>query len=36
MLTKGMPILDAVEGVTAQVEILNRGDIRQRLLAVLP
>jgi hypothetical protein len=32
----GMLILDVVDGVIAQVEILHRNDIRQRLLAVLP
>jgi hypothetical protein len=33
---KGMLILDVVDGVIAQVEILHRNDIRQKLLAVLP
>jgi hypothetical protein len=34
--TEGMLILDVVDGVIAQVEVLNRNDIRQRLLKVLP
>ena len=33
---KGMLILDVVDGVIAQVEVLYRDDIRQKLLAVLP
>jgi hypothetical protein len=31
-----MLILDVVDGVIAQVEVLYRNDIRQKLLAVLP
>jgi hypothetical protein len=33
---EGMLILDIVDGVIAHVEILNRDDIRQKLLAVFP
>ena len=34
--TKGMIILDVVSGLIAQVEVLNREDIRNPLLAALP
>jgi hypothetical protein len=33
---KGMLILDVVDGVIAQVEVLHRDDIREKLLAILP
>ena len=33
---QGMLILDVVDDVIAQVEVLYRTDIRQKLLAVLP
>jgi hypothetical protein len=33
---KGMLVLDVVEGVIAQVEVLYRDDIRQKLLAMFP
>ena len=33
---KGMLILDVVDDVIAQVEILNRDDIRHTLIAALP
>ena len=33
---KGMLILDVVDGVIAQVEVLNRNDFRQKLLEALP
>jgi len=31
-----MLILDVVDGVIAQVEVLHRNDIQERLLAVMP
>lgn len=33
---KGMVILDVVSGVVAHVEVLNRDDVRERLIAVFP
>jgi hypothetical protein len=33
---EGMLLVDVVEGKIAHVEILNRGDVRRNLLAVLP
>jgi hypothetical protein len=33
---KGMLILDIVDGVIANVEVLYRNDIREKLLAILP
>jgi hypothetical protein len=33
---KGMLILDVVDGVIANVEVLYRNDIREKLLALLP
>jgi hypothetical protein len=33
---EGTLILDVVEGTIAQVEVLNRADVRQKLWAVLP
>ena len=33
---KGMLILDVVAGIIAHVEVLNRGDIREVLIAAFP
>jgi hypothetical protein len=33
---KGMLVLDVVAGTIAHVEVLNRNDIRQTLIAALP
>ena len=33
---EGMLLLDVVKGKIAHVEVLNRNDIRRKLLAVLP